>query len=58
MRARERHSSVRLAALTGFGQAKDKQRALDAGFDTHMTKPPDFTVLLQFLEDVATEPAR
>ncbi len=26
-------------ALTGFGQIHDKQRALDAGFDFHLTKP-------------------
>lgn len=30
---------VVLVALTGYGQAADKQRALDAGFDHHVTKP-------------------
>jgi signal transduction histidine kinase/ActR/RegA family two-component response regulator len=28
-----------LVALTGWGQESDKQRALDAGFDRHLTKP-------------------
>ena len=28
-----------LIALTGWGQAQDKARALDAGFDHHVTKP-------------------
>ncbi len=30
-----------LIALTGWGQAKDRQRALEAGFDHHLTKPAD-----------------
>ena len=25
--------------MTGFGQACDRQRALEAGFDDHLTKP-------------------
>jgi signal transduction histidine kinase len=30
---------VRLVAMTGFGQDADRQRARDAGFDDHLTKP-------------------
>ena len=30
-----------LVALTGYGQAEDRQKALAAGFDTHLTKPVD-----------------
>jgi len=30
---------VLLVALSGYGQAEDKQRALAAGFDDHLTKP-------------------
>ncbi|MBM4071510.1 MAG: response regulator [Planctomycetes bacterium] len=33
--------NVILIALTGWGQSEDKQRALAAGFDHHMTKPVD-----------------
>jgi CheY-like chemotaxis protein len=32
---------VIIAALTGYGQDSDRQRSLDAGFDYHLTKPPD-----------------
>jgi two-component system, OmpR family, response regulator len=44
--ARElRRSSSRerleLIALTGWGSLEDKQRAMDAGFDVHLTKPVD-----------------
>jgi signal transduction histidine kinase len=33
--------SVQLIALTGWGHEDDRQRALDAGFDRHLTKPVD-----------------
>ena len=32
---------VLLVAMTGWGQAKDKERAKAAGFDRHFTKPLD-----------------
>jgi PAS domain S-box-containing protein len=31
--------TMMLVALTGYGQEADKQRALSAGFDEHLTKP-------------------
>ena len=34
-----------LVALTGFGQAHDRARALTAGFDAHLTKPADVAAL-------------
>jgi CheY-like chemotaxis protein len=33
--------SLLLVALTGWGQPSDRQRASDAGFDHHFTKPID-----------------
>jgi signal transduction histidine kinase/ActR/RegA family two-component response regulator len=33
--------SVRLVALTGYGQPEDRERAFDAGFDMHLVKPVD-----------------
>ena len=38
-------ADVRIVALTGYGSAEDKQRALDAGFDEHMVKPPSLAEL-------------
>ena len=32
---------VLIVALTGWGQERDKQRAIEAGFDAHFTKPVD-----------------
>jgi signal transduction histidine kinase/ActR/RegA family two-component response regulator len=36
-------------AVTGWGQEADKQLALDAGFDCHLTKPVDFNELRELL---------
>ena len=36
---------MRIVALTGYGQADDRQRALDSGFDDHLAKPIDFRTL-------------
>jgi signal transduction histidine kinase len=38
-----------LIALTGWGQFADKQRAKDAGFDSHLVKPVDFQELISCL---------
>jgi len=40
-----------LVALTGYGQEEDRQKALAAGFDAHMTKPVDPSRLNAFLAD-------
>ena len=34
-----------LVALTGWGQAEDKRRSHEAGFDAHLVKPVDFDAL-------------
>lgn len=33
------HGAIRLIALTGYGQAADRSRALAAGFESHLLKP-------------------
>jgi signal transduction histidine kinase len=38
-------SSLMVVALTGWGQERDKDRAMQAGFDLHLTKPADPTLL-------------
>lgn len=40
-----------LIALTAWGEERDKQDALDAGFDRHFTKPADLEALSAFLEE-------
>ncbi len=36
---------VLLVALTGFGQEQDREKAMRAGFDVHLTKPADWATL-------------
>jgi len=40
-------SHLMVVAITGWGQPQDKQRALEAGFDAHLTKPVDPAALAQ-----------
>jgi CheY-like chemotaxis protein len=42
---------LRLIALTGYGQASDRQRARAAGFDAHLVKPIDLDTLNRTLRD-------
>ena len=41
--------AVRLIALTGWGQAGDRERTANAGFDQHLVKPVQLDPLLQAL---------
>ncbi len=38
-----------LIALSGYGRDDDRRRALDAGFDHHLVKPPDLAALGELL---------
>jgi len=42
-------ASIRLVALTGYGQADDRRRALGAGFDEHLVKPASTDAVLTAL---------
>jgi PAS domain S-box-containing protein len=49
---RSRDGTVTLIALTGWGQEGDRRRAMDAGFDYHLTKPVDPGALNDLLVEV------
>ena len=51
LRASADTARARLLALTGYGKAEDRQRALDAGFDHHLVKPVDLPALLALLAE-------
>ena len=44
--------NVMLIALTGYGQAEDRQRSAQAGFDHHLVKPTSFHTLEKILDEV------
>ena len=48
---------VVLIALTGYGQAEDRQRSVQAGFDHHLVKPASFLALEKILDGVAASRA-
>ena len=47
MRGREATAGALLIALTGYGQASDRQRSHEAGFDRHFVKPVSFNEIEQ-----------
>jgi two-component system CheB/CheR fusion protein len=51
LRERKEFEHTTLVAMTGYGQQADRDRARDAGFDRHLTKPVD----PQTLQDVLSQ---
>jgi signal transduction histidine kinase len=51
-RIRAQRKSVFLVAVSGYGQAEDKRRAQDAGFDAHFVKPLDIASLERLLDNL------
>jgi signal transduction histidine kinase/CheY-like chemotaxis protein len=43
--------TIKLVAITGYGQPDDRERALQAGFDAHMLKPVDPQSLQSILQN-------
>jgi two-component system, sensor histidine kinase len=44
---------VYLIALSGYARPEDVQKALTAGFDRHMSKPPALELLRQIVSSIA-----
>lgn len=44
-------ATIRIIALTGWGQEEDKRKSFEAGFDVHLVKPIDIAVLNKYLWD-------
>ncbi len=51
LRALPQTSDSLLVALTGYGQAEDREKAYAAGFDRHLLKPTDLSKVLQVLQE-------
>jgi len=52
IRKRPGGESIVLIALSGYGRAEDKARALEAGFDAHLTKPVNLETLTKILKQL------
>lgn len=49
MRDEDWGKAMTIVALTGWGQEEDRRRSVDAGFDLHLVKPVDPTMLARVL---------
>ncbi|MBA3499564.1 MAG: response regulator, partial [Deltaproteobacteria bacterium] len=49
---RERSATIRLVAVTGYGQTRDRQRSRDAGFAKHLVKPVNFASVLDAIRSI------
>ena len=49
LRGQQEFRSTPLVAVTGYGQADDRVKSLEAGFDAHLTKPVNPQQLQQFI---------
>jgi signal transduction histidine kinase/ActR/RegA family two-component response regulator len=54
---REHGPALRLVALSGYGQQADIERAAQAGFDLHLTKPATLEDLMHALASTSRHPA-
>ena len=43
---------MKLVAVTGYGQERDRARSEASGFDLHLVKPLDFAALNESLEEL------
>jgi CheY-like chemotaxis protein len=53
-----RTASTHVVAVSGYGQARDRERSREAGFDAHLTKPVDPLALEALLANLPLDPRR
>jgi signal transduction histidine kinase/DNA-binding response OmpR family regulator len=52
LRARPSGDGLAIIAVSGYGQDEDRRRSMEAGFDSHMTKPLDTPRLIEILNSL------
>jgi PAS domain S-box-containing protein len=55
IRAQPWGTQITLVAFTGWGQSQDRERALAAGFDHHLTKPVDYDAVRSLLQQTQAQ---
>jgi signal transduction histidine kinase/DNA-binding response OmpR family regulator len=54
LRAQPSGDRIRMIAVSGYGQERDRQRSIQAGFDNHFTKPLDHSLLIEILRSLSS----
>jgi CheY-like chemotaxis protein len=54
-RIREKTEKPLLIAMTGYGQAEDRERSKEAGFEYHLVKPVDPVKLQNLLIEIGRQ---
>jgi signal transduction histidine kinase len=49
-------NAMKLVAITGYGQAADRDRSREAGFDAHLVKPVDLEALGELIGELISQP--
>jgi PAS domain S-box-containing protein len=57
-RLREQQPALRVMAVTGYGQDRDRERSAQAGFTDHLVKPVDLATLERLLAPPPVPPQR
>jgi len=57
LRTKTNGGETLVVAVSGWGQARDRERTREAGFDHHLVKPVDFRTLGQLLDDLQAQRA-
>lgn len=52
LRGRSEYQGIPIIAVTGYSEYHDRTRALQSGFDAHLTKPIDPTDLLNLMKEL------
>ena len=52
LRSHADYQNIPIVAVTGYSEYDDRSRALEAGFNAHLTKPIDPTRLLDLMNDL------
>jgi CheY-like chemotaxis protein len=52
LRALPELEHIQLVALTGYGQASDRERSTRAGFQAHLVKPVDLTAIQRLVREL------
>ena len=58
IRGQQWGKNIVMVALTGWGQAEDRRKSKDAGFDAHMVKPVELDALMKLLASLSAKKER